>query len=102
MMIVISPAKNLDYETPVPTEEHTQPQMLKQAGQLADCCKKLAVSDLSDLMDISEKLAVLNAERFATWETPFTAKNARQAAFAFNGDVYSGLDPANLGATALT
>ena len=67
MLIVISPAKNLDYETPPTTKVYSQPQLLKQAQGLIDICKQLSVSDLSDLMGISKKLADLNAARFDGW-----------------------------------
>ena len=102
MLIVISPAKNLDYETPVSTHDHNQTQMLEQARDLVDTCKALSVAYLAHLMSISDKLAALNAERFASWQTPFTTENARQAVFAFNGVVYVGFDAAILGEKALS
>ena len=96
MLIVISPAKNLDYETPPTTKVYSQPQLLKQAQGLIDICKQLSVSDLSDLMGISKKLADLNAARFDGWQVPFTPSNAKQALLAFNGDVYIGLNASGL------
>ena len=92
MIIVISPAKNLDYETATPTQQYTQPELLTDSTELADVCKKLTPLDLSNLMHISDKLAGLNAARFADWTNSFTLENAKQALFAFNGDVYTGLD----------
>ncbi|MBR9909922.1 MAG: peroxide stress protein YaaA [Gammaproteobacteria bacterium] len=92
MLLVISPAKNLDYDTPLPTREHTEPEFLQHAGALVDELRQLAPHDLSQLMSISDKLGVLNFDRFQQWHTPFTPANARPAALAFNGDVYSGLD----------
>ncbi|MFP3345097.1 peroxide stress protein YaaA, partial [Halomonas sp. SIMBA_159] len=74
----------------------TQPAMLAQSQQLADICKGLTPADLSSLMHISDKLAGLNAARFAQWQLPFTEQNAKAALFAFNGDVYQGLDAASL------
>lgn len=92
MLVVVSPAKNLDFETPVPVENFSQPALLDHAEVLAKTCKKLTPADLSSLMKISDKLATLNANRFDSFTTPFTKDNARQALFAFNGDVYAGLD----------
>ena len=92
MLIVVSPAKNLDYETAPVTEKHTQPQLLLHCGELIDVCKALTPADLSSLMGISDKLAGLNVARFNSWSTPFTRDNAKQAILAFNGDVYTGLD----------
>lgn len=92
MLIVVSPAKNLDFDSQVPVSEYTQPVLIKEAKKLAGQCKKLSPADLSSLMHISDKLATLNANRFAEFHTPFTKDNARQAMYAFNGDVYTGLD----------
>lgn len=96
MLVVISPAKNLDYDTPVNTSEHTQPVMLKDAEQLIKRCKRLAPQEIGSLMSISDKLADLNAQRYNDWTLPFTEDNSRQAMFAFNGDVYTGLEAATL------
>lgn len=94
--MVVSPAKNLDFDSPLPTSEFTKPAMLSDAEELVNTCQKLAPSDLASLMHISDKLSILNAERFASFTTPFTPENSRQAVFAFNGDVYAGLDAASL------
>ena len=101
MLVVVSPAKNLDYITPVTTELFSQPALLDDTQSLLKVCQTLTPADLSSLMGISDKLALLNAERFATFEMPFTSENARQAAFAFNGDVYTGLDTRSLSAIEL-
>ena len=92
MLIVVSPAKTLDYESALPTEEFTKPAHLKQSQLLINRLKDFSALDLSELMHISSKIANLNFERNHQWKTPFTPKNARQAMFAFKGDVYSGLD----------
>lgn len=92
MLIVVSPAKNLDFDTPAPTAEFSMPSLLSQSAELIDVCRELAPADIGSLMKISDKLAGLNADRFASWSVPFTADNAKQAVFAFNGDVYTGLD----------
>ncbi|HEX8270615.1 MAG TPA: peroxide stress protein YaaA [Flavobacterium sp.] len=92
MKIVISPAKSLDYERQLPTEKFTQPAFLKQARIVHKVLKQQKPSELVNLMDISSKLADLNWQRNKKWKTPFTPENARQAIFAFNGDVYVGMD----------
>ncbi|WP_148863246.1 peroxide stress protein YaaA [Marinobacter fonticola] len=92
MLMVISPAKNLDYESPLATQSYTQPQFLEDACELIDQLKPLEPHQVSNLMGISEKLGTLNAERYQAWHTPFSPENARQAVLAFNGDVYTGLD----------
>ncbi|MEE3170931.1 MAG: peroxide stress protein YaaA [Pseudomonadota bacterium] len=92
MLMVISPAKTLDYESPLATERYTQPDFLDDACELVDQLKELEPHQISNLMSISDKLGQLNAERFQNWHTPFTPENARQAVLAFKGDVYTGLD----------
>lgn len=92
MLLVISPAKKLDYETPIPKVRSTQPAMLVQSQALIDDLQQLGPHEVSALMGISDKLGVLNYDRFKQWHTPFTKENARPAVFAFNGDVYAGLN----------
>lgn len=92
MLLVISPAKNLDYETPVKTKQKSDPDFLDDAQELIDDLRQLAPQDISKLMGISDKLGVLNYDRYQQWKTPFTEDNAKQAVLAFNGDVYTGLD----------
>ncbi|WP_416307605.1 peroxide stress protein YaaA [Neptunicella sp. SCSIO 80796] len=91
MLVVVSPAKNLDYETPPVTDSFSQPEMLDQSQMLIDKCKKLSPQKIASMMSISDKLASLNAARFGSWQQPFTPDNAKQAVLAFNGDVYAGL-----------
>lgn len=92
MLLVVSPAKKLDFESPVATQKFTQPNLLEQSQLLIDECVKLSPSDIASLMKLSDKLAGLNAARFGEWAMPFTQDNARQAILSFNGDVYTGLD----------
>ena len=92
MKIVISPAKSLDFETPLPTERYTKGIFLKESRLINTFVKQKSPKELSALMDISDKLADLNWQRNKDFKTPFTPKNARPAIFAFNGDVYTGLD----------
>ena len=92
MLIVVSPAKTLDYESPLPTDEFTRPALLKHSQLLINRLRDFSALDLSELMHISSKIAELNFERNHQWKTPFTPKNARPCLFAFKGDVYTGLD----------
>ncbi|SDZ96275.1 peroxide stress protein YaaA [Alkalimonas amylolytica] len=96
MLMVISPAKDLAMQRPAPVEEWTEPAMLADAKQLIDICRDLTPVDIAKLMKLSDKLAGLNAARFADWQLPFTRDNASPALFAFNGDVYQGLDASSL------
>ncbi len=92
MKIVVSPAKSLDFETVLPTKQYTEPTFLAEAEKLNTVLKKKSPKKLSDLMSISDKLAQLNWQRNQDWSLPFTIDNARPAVYAFNGDVYTGLD----------
>jgi cytoplasmic iron level regulating protein YaaA (DUF328/UPF0246 family) len=92
MKIVISPAKSLNFESEVPTTEFTEPIFLKQAERLNRILRKKSVRSLSKLMHISPALGQLNYERNQNWHLPFSPENAKQAIFAFSGEVYRGLD----------
>lgn len=92
MLTVISPAKTLDFETPALTDEFTQPAHLRQSRQLIKRLRSFSAKELSSLMNVSDNIAELNTKRFRQWKTPFKPENARQALFAFKGDVYIGLD----------
>lgn len=92
MLIVISPAKTLDFETVPITKVHTQPEFLRESRQLVSQLKKLTPVEVSSLMKISDKLGTLNFLRFNEWKTPFTLNNAKQALLAFKGGVYTGID----------
>ncbi len=92
MKIVVSPAKSLDFETKLPTKKYTAPAFLPEAEKLNTVLKKKTPKKLSDLMGISDKLAQLNWQRNQEFNLPFTPENARPAVYAFNGDVYIGLD----------
>ncbi len=88
----MSPAKSLDYSSPLPTSKHSEPRLLAAAESLVDVMRTKSPDDLQALMGISPKLAELNVERFEDWSVPFTTDNARPAVLAFDGDVYQGLD----------
>ncbi|WP_290538403.1 MULTISPECIES: peroxide stress protein YaaA [Alcanivorax] len=92
MLIVVSPAKTLDYESELPTLKTTQPRLLDDSEVLIERARQLSPADVSSLMSVSDKIAHLNVERFAQWQRPFNKSNARPAAFAFKGDVYTGLE----------
>ncbi len=96
MLLVISPAKNLDFETPAVTKTASQPRYLDQSTKLIEQLKQFSVQDVASLMKLSDKLAGLNLGRFQAWAPPFNVDNAKQAVLAFNGDVYTGLDAATL------
>ena len=101
MLTVISPAKTLDFETPAITEEFSQPGQLRYSRQLNKYLRKLSSTDLSKLMSVSSNIADLNVDRNRRWKTPFTLDNAKQALFAFKGDVYIGLDAESMNADDL-
>ncbi|MCG2578187.1 peroxide stress protein YaaA [Dechloromonas sp. XY25] len=101
MLILLSPAKALDYKTPPHIATHTQPSYLKQSETLIRQLRKLAPADIAQLMDLSDPLALLNFNRYADWSLPFTPDNAKQAVLAFDGDVYDGLSARTLSADDL-
>ena len=92
MLALISPAKTLDYESALPTDKNTLPRLLDHSQELIDVSRKLSASDIANLMQVSEKIANLNVERFRDWQSDLDFSNSRQALFAFKGDVYTGLD----------
>ncbi len=96
MLILLSPAKSLDYETPAEGISHTQPQFVSQSAQLIEVLKTQSPAQIASLMDLSDNLAALNVARYEAWRPKFTAKNSKQAILAFNGDVYDGLDAKTL------
>ena len=95
MLIVVSPAKALDFESPLPTKKFTEPARLDRARELVSVMARKSPDDLSAMMSISPALGELNFERFQDWSLPFTPRNARPAVLAFNGDTYIGLDARN-------
>jgi len=92
MLIIISPAKSLDFENNSNTEQFSEAPFLKESQTLIKQLRKLSTSEIADFMSISPKLAQLNFERFINWQLPFDLDNAKQALLAFKGDVYTGLD----------
>lgn len=102
MLIVLSPAKTLDYTSPLATREHTLPDFTNHAHGLIKRLKRLSPAEIAALMKISDPLAALNAGRYASWTPQCTSDNARAAVLAFDGDVYAGLAAATLPAPALS
>lgn len=99
MLLLLSPAKSLEYERALPVGlAHTLPPFIPESAALIEVLRQLPPQDVGQLMSISDKLAQLNVARYAAWSEQFTADNARQALFAFNGDVYEGLDAYTLNA----
>lgn len=96
MLIVISPAKTLDFETPASTKKHTLPGFLDDSAELIDHLRQLEPDKIGKLMSISPKLATLNSNRYHQWSLPFNMDNAKQSILAFKGDVYTGLDATSL------
>lgn len=92
MLILVSPAKSLDFESKLPTRKHSEPRLLDHSRELVDVMTRQSPEDISRLMSISDDLGALNHERFQDWSTPFTPGNARPAVLAFNGDVYRGME----------
>tara|TARA_B100000767_G_scaffold274189_1_gene306418 strand:+ start:1900 stop:2679 length:780 start_codon:yes stop_codon:yes gene_type:complete len=92
MLLVISPAKTLDFDTPANTSVATKPAMIKDSAVLIEQMREFAPDELVNLMGVSQKIAELNTQRFMSWQTPFTKKNAKQALLAFKGDVYTGIN----------
>ena len=101
MLIILSPAKTLDYDTPLAGDTYTLPERRQQSAKLVDALRDFSAPQLAKLMSISLDLATLNQERFKHWGGRFTQKNSRQAIYAFKGDVYRGLDVSSFSAADL-
>ncbi len=98
MLFLLSPAKTLDYDTPVGDLPHTRPAFVNEAAELVGVLRRQSPAQVARLMDLSDELAALNVSRYQAWVPRFTAQNSRQAVLAFNGDVYGGLDAKSLDA----
>jgi cytoplasmic iron level regulating protein YaaA (DUF328/UPF0246 family) len=96
MLLVLSPAKSLDYDSLSESVPHTLPQFVSQSAELIKVLKHKTPTQISELMDLSDNLAALNVARYEAWRPKFTAKNSKQAVLAFNGDVYDGLEAKSL------
>lgn len=96
MLFLLSPAKTLDYDTPAGDLPHTRPPFATQAAELIEVLRQKTPAQVARLMSLSDGLASLNVARYQAWSTRFTARNAKQAVLAFNGDVYDGLNARTL------
>ncbi len=92
MILTLSPAKTMDFGAQCLTKKHTSPDFMEDSEELIKNLIKMGKSDLSSLMNISDKLADLNYERYRSWSVPFSTDNAKQALLAFKGDVYTGFE----------
>ncbi len=101
MLIVLSPAKSLDYKTPVSVKTSTLPEFVTESAKLIADLKKLSPQELANLMGLSDQLAALNVGRFRDWSKKFTEENSKPAIYAFDGDVYDGFDVKSLNAKSL-
>jgi cytoplasmic iron level regulating protein YaaA (DUF328/UPF0246 family) len=101
MLFLLSPAKTLDYASPVPDVPHTLPAFAADAARLIAVLRRYSPRQLASLMEISDPLAALNVARYQAWTPKFTERNARQAVLAFDGDVYDGLQARRMGAAEL-
>lgn len=102
MLTLLSPAKSLDFESRLNTSRRTEPRLLDESAALIDTMRQKSVSDIGSLMNISEELATLNANRYGEYAEDHTQKNSRPAALAFNGDVYQGLQASEFNARDFT
>lgn len=102
MLVVLSPAKTLDYESPVRIRRHSLPEFIPDAETLVQKLRRKSARELRKMMGTSEAIATLNHERYQSWSPQFTTDNARQAILAFMGDVYAGLEAATLSSRDLT
>lgn len=96
MLFLLSPAKTLDYDTPAGDLPHTEPQFVAQSTRLIEVLRKKSPRQIASLMDLSDKLSTLNADRYRAWSPEFTGDNSKQAVLAFDGDVYDGLQARTL------
>lgn len=96
MIFLLSPAKSLDFDTPLGEVALSKPLFVKQSAELIALLREKSPAQIAELMDLSDNLALLNVLRYQSWRPKFTAKNSRPAVFAFNGNVYAGLDVRSL------
>ena len=101
MISIISPAKSLDFDNKAPVSDFSLPLFLQESQKIVNVLKDYSPEDLSKLMNVSKDLGLLNANRYQDYKTPFNPQNAKQAIFAFTGDVYKGLDATTLSTKAV-
>ncbi|ATH08011.1 peroxide stress protein YaaA [Halobacteriovorax marinus] len=96
MLVIVSPAKKLDFDSRPPIDQYEQPKFLDKSRKLIQELRKCSASEISKMMKLSESLTKLNMERYQSFKTPFTPKNAKQAIYSFMGDTYVGFDASTL------
>jgi uncharacterized protein len=96
MLLLLSPAKSLDFDTPAHVKPSGNPPFLAESAELVALLKQKSAAEIAELMDLSDELAALNVGRYGIWSPRFTARNSKPAALAFDGDVYGGLDAKTL------
>jgi uncharacterized protein len=101
MLFLLSPAKTLDYESPIPSVPHTLPAFVADSTRLIEVLRRKSPGQVASLMEISDPLAALNVARYQAWSSKFTPRNSRQAVLAFDGDVYDGLQARSMSAADL-
>jgi uncharacterized protein len=101
MLFLLSPAKTLDYESPIPSVPHTLPAFVADSTRLIEVLRRKSPGQVASLMEISDPLAALNVARYQAWSSKFTPRNSRQAVLAFDGDVYDGLQARSMSAVEL-
>ncbi len=101
MISIVSPAKSLDFDNKAPISDFSLPIFLEESQKIVNVLKDYSPDDLSKLMNVSKDLGLLNANRYQDYNTPFKPENAKQAIFAFTGDVYKGLDATTLSTKAI-
>jgi cytoplasmic iron level regulating protein YaaA (DUF328/UPF0246 family) len=101
MLVIVSPAKKLDFESSAPTDEFVGPKFINKSKKLITELKKRKPAEISKLMKLSEGLTELNVQRYKDFKTPFTIKNSKQAMFAFMGDTYVGLNASTMNKTQI-
>ena len=101
MLLLISPAKTLDFDTPAHVADYTSPKYAARSAELIELLRRKSAREIGELMDLSDTLSTLNVDRYAAWRRRNTASNSKQAVLAFDGDVYEGLDARSLDAADL-
>ena len=95
MLVLLSPSKTMDFESKNDLKKFTLPPFLEDSEFLINQLRRLDMSEIMEMMKVSEKIAQLNFDRYKKWSLPFNLKNARQAILAFKGDVYKDIDVEN-------
>lgn len=101
MLVIVSPAKKLDFESSAPISDYVEPKFIEKSEVLIKELRKCSPAEISKMMKLSETLTKLNVDRYKSFTTPFSPENAKQAIFSFKGDTYVGLDAETLSKTQI-